>query len=138
MIYTVRMNDKEYEVEVERGKATLLKTTEAVPTPPAELPKETQIPVSSAVPSAASSTAPSAGVPALADGEQAITSPLPGTILSIKVSPGKQVTKGETLLILEAMKMENEVVASADGIVSQIFVTGGALVATGDLLISIR
>jgi biotin carboxyl carrier protein len=60
---------------------------------------------------------------------------MPGTVLRINVQPGTAVKKGDVLLVLEAMKMENEIMAPADGVVSQVSVTKGASVNTGDVLI---
>jgi biotin carboxyl carrier protein len=125
MIYTVKINDKEYEVEVERGKANIIKTTEgATNDKPAPAPVITSSPVQSQ--SAAS-----------ASGE-IIKSPMPGTILDIKVNQGSRVKKGDILLILEAMKMENEILAPHDGIIAQVFTSKGSSVSTNDLLISIN
>lgn len=67
------------------------------------------------------------------DGE-AIPAPMPGTILDIKVSEGQAVKKGDVLFILEAMKMENEIMAGHDGIVAKLTVARGASVKTGDCL----
>jgi len=64
-----------------------------------------------------------------------IVAPMPGTILRVEVSPGKSVKKGDTLLILEAMKMENEILAPHDCVVKQLYVTQGASVNAGDLLV---
>ena len=79
-----------------------------------------------------------AAVTAPATNAKVVAAPMPGTILDIKATPGKKVNKGEVLLILEAMKMENEIVAPEDGMVAQVFVTKGATVTTGDSLISIQ
>lgn len=130
MIYIVRINNKEYEVEVERGKANLVKTTEfAASVPQPAVPDAPQIaPVKEQTSSA----------PVVQDGANAIAAPMPGTVLEIKAAPGQRVKKGEVLLILEAMKMENEINAPADGIIAQVFVTKGASVATDDALISIQ
>ena len=125
MIYTVKINDKEYEVEVERGKANILKTKE-VTAPSASAPVVASTPVA----------APAA--PVVSAGDQAVKSPMPGTILDIKVSQGSSVKKGQILLILEAMKMENEIVAADDGVVTQIFVSKGSSVSTGDMLILLK
>jgi biotin carboxyl carrier protein len=65
----------------------------------------------------------------------AVTSPMPGTVLKINVAAGQAVKAGDTLLILEAMKMENEIPAPADGVISKVSVTVGASVNTGDVLI---
>jgi len=125
MVYTVRINDKEYDVEVERGKANIIKTTEvAAQSVPAPV-------IASAPVQAPTSSVKSAG-------GEAINSPMPGTISDIKVSQGTRVKKGEVLVILEAMKMENEILAPADGVVTQVFISKGASVSTGDALISIQ
>ena len=63
---------------------------------------------------------------------------MPGTILDIKVNQGARVKEGDILLILEAMKMENEILAPSDGVVSQLFVSKGSSVSTGDNLVSIQ
>ncbi len=130
MIYIVKINNKEYEVEVEKGRAAIVKTTE-IDTPGAPLPA-----VSAPVAAAAPAATPAAAV--APSGANVITAPMPGTILDIKTAPGKQVKKGEVLLILEAMKMENEVVAPADGVVAQVSAVKGSSVATGDVLISLQ
>ncbi len=128
MIYVVKINDKEYEVEVEQGKASIVKTT-SVAAPAAAV--AAPAPAAAAVPAA--TPAPAAAV----EGE-VIEAPMPGTILDIKVAPGSHVKRGETLLILEAMKMENEIAAPRDAVVSQVLVSKGASVSTYDALISIQ
>ena len=125
MIYTVTINDKEYDVEVERGKANIIKTTQ-VATQNAPGPVAASAPV----------VAPDA--PVTSAGGEAIKSPMPGTILDVKVSQGAHFKKGDVLIILEAMKMENEILAPADGVVTQVFISKGASVSTGDALISIQ
>lgn len=77
--------------------------------------------------------APAAPAAAPAGGEK-ISSPMPGTILSVNVSNGSAVKKGDVLMILEAMKMENEIMAPCDGTIASVNVTKGASVNTGDLL----
>lgn len=129
MIYVVTINDKEYEVEVEVGKANILKTTTVTAS------------VAEAAPVAMISHAPipvSAPAAVLAAGAVVVKAPMPGTILEIKVQPGTAVKKGEVLLILEAMKMENEILASADGVVKQVVVAKNASVSTGDVLVVIQ
>jgi biotin carboxyl carrier protein len=129
MIYVVKINNKEYEVEVEKGKANLLKTTESV----ASIPAVKTVEVKSEPAKAAAPAAPvvqGAGEP--------IKAPMPGNILDIKVSAGKSVKKGDILVILEAMKMENEIVAPRDGVVTQIVVAKGAVVSTNDVLLTIQ
>ncbi|NLK38715.1 MAG: acetyl-CoA carboxylase biotin carboxyl carrier protein subunit [Clostridiales bacterium] len=127
MIYIVRINNKEYEVEVERGRANIIKATEI-----------TQSVDAPSAPQPTASATERAAVTAPATNAKVVAAPMPGTILDIKATPGKKVNKGEVLLILEAMKMENEIVAPEDGMVAQVFVTKGATVTTGDSLISIQ
>lgn len=128
MKYMVTINDKNYEVEVERGQATLLSTTQAAAPAPQ--------PVAPAAPAPAQPTQ-AAAAPTNVSGE-AVKAPMPGTILDIRVSPGSSVKAGDILIILEAMKMENEIMAPRDGVVSQIITSKGASVATGDVLLSLN
>jgi len=130
MIYNVTINDKVYEVEVEKGKANLIKTTAvaAAPAPVAAAPV-------AAAPVAAAPAAPAAA--AVAANATAVNSPMPGTILNVKVNVGDKVNEGDVVVILEAMKMENEICASKSGTVAQVLVSKGASVQTGDALISI-
>ena len=124
MIYIVKINNKEYEVEVERGRASLIKTTEIAPAvttnPTANTPQ----------PAIAPSLVVHSGT--------TVKSPIPGMVIDIKVAPGQNVKKGAVLLILEAMKMENEIAAPADGVVTQVLVAKGASVVTDDILILIQ
>lgn len=136
MKYIVTINDKSYEVEVERGQATILKTTQAEPVAVQAVQAAPQ-PAVQAAPAPSSTPAVAAPSPVNVSGE-AIKAPMPGTILSIKVSPGSSVKKGDILLILEAMKMENEISAPRDGVVSEIFTSNGASVSTGDVLLAIK
>jgi biotin carboxyl carrier protein len=70
-------------------------------------------------------------------GKDLIKAPMPGTILSIAVTPGETVQKGQVLLILEAMKMENEIVAPRAGTVAGIHISKGSSVKAGELLVSL-
>lgn len=127
MKYKVTLNNRTYEVEVEAGQAMLVDEYEAYAPAPAAVPA----PVAAA-PAAASVSA----APALAAGE-AVKSPMPGNILKINVTVGQKVNEGETLLVLEAMKMENEIAAPKAGTVAQIIVSKGAVVETGAPLVVI-
>ena len=71
-------------------------------------------------------------------GATKVTAPMPGTILGVKVNPGDSVKKGQVLLILEAMKMENEIVAPVDGTIATVNVSKGTSVNAGDLLVSMN
>ena len=125
MKYKVTLNGKNYEVEVERGEAILLGVSD-VPAAPAVMAAPVIAPVAVAATPAPTSV--------MAGGEP-LNSPMPGTILSIKAVVGQQVKKGEVLLVLEAMKMENEITAPRDATIVQVVTTAGASVNTGDTLL---
>ena len=131
MKYKVTLNNRVYEVEVEQGEAMLVDEYELkAPAAAAPAAPVAAAPVAAAAPAAA----PAGG--ALAAGE-VIKSPMPGNILKILVSQGQQVKEGETLIILEAMKMENEIVATRAGSVAQIAVSKGQVVETDTPLVVI-
>ena len=81
--------------------------------------------------------APAAPKAAASAGGQAVSAPMPGTILSVNVKPGQAVKKGDVLVMLEAMKMENEIMAPVDGTVGAVNVTKGQSVQSGDVLVTI-
>ena len=83
---------------------------------------------------AAPAAAPAAPVAAAPAGGEKVSAPMPGTILSVNVQNGSAVKKGDVLFILEAMKMENEIMAPCDGTVASVSVTKGASVESGTLL----
>ncbi len=130
MKYKITLKGTTYEVEVEKGEAMILDEYEAKsPVPPAPV---AAAPV--AVAAAPVAAAPAAAAPAAVTAGTPVTSPLPGNIFAIKVKEGDAVKAGDVLIVIEAMKMENDVCAPADGVVKQILVSKGALVATGDTL----
>ncbi|MDE7365480.1 MAG: biotin/lipoyl-binding protein [Ruminococcus sp.] len=131
MKYKVTLNGKTYEVEVEKGKAILLDEYEAL----APAPAQTAAPVAAPVAAAPAPTAPAAPVN-LAEGET-VSAPMPGNIIRVDVKQGDTVKEGQTLVILEAMKMENEIVAPKDGTVAQVVTSKGAVVDTGSPLVII-
>lgn len=128
MKYKVTLNKRVYEVEVEEGSAMLIDEYElAAPAAPVAA-----VPVAAAAPvAAAPAAAPAAG---LAAGE-VVKSPMPGNILKINAVQGQAVKEGDVLVVLEAMKMENDVVAPRDGTVAQVVVAKGAVVETGSPLV---
>lgn len=130
MKYIVTLNGKSYEVEVEKGQASVVKVAQA---PVAEQPVAPAAPAPAAAPVAAQPAPQAANV----SGEP-IKAPMPGTVLSVKVSPGAFVKRGEVVLILEAMKMENEIFAPRDGTVAQVLTSQGATVNTGDILVTLN
>ncbi|MDD6090175.1 MAG: biotin/lipoyl-binding protein [Clostridiales bacterium] len=123
MKYKVTLNNRVYEVEVEHGEAMLTDEYElaapaaATPAAPAAAPAAAAVPVAAAA-------------DGLAAGE-VVKSPMPGNILKINVTQGQKVNEGDVIMILEAMKMENEIVATRSGTIAQIAVTKGAVVETG-------
>lgn len=134
MKYKVTLNNRVYEIEVEEGTAMLVDEYEmAAPAAPAPA-APVAAPVAAVAAPAAAPAAPAGG--ALAAGTR-VDSPLPGNVLDVKVSVGQTVKAGQVLVIIEAMKMENEVAAPADGVVKQIVASKGAVVATGDALLVI-
>jgi len=130
MKYKVTLNGRTYEVEVEAGKAMLLDEYEAIaPAAPA---------APAAAPVAAPAAAPAAAAaPAVTGAGEPVNAPMPGTILKVNVTQGQAVKAGTLLCVLEAMKMENEIMAPKDGTVTQVVVTKGASVNTGDALVVI-
>ncbi|MCF0138172.1 MAG: biotin/lipoyl-binding protein [Oscillospiraceae bacterium] len=131
MKYKVTLNNRTYEVVVEAGEAMLVDEYEAY-APAAPAPVAAAAPVVSAAPAAPAAPAGAA----LAAGE-VVKSPMPGNIQKINVTQGQKVNEGDVLIILEAMKMENEVVATKTGTVAQIVTSKGAVVETGAPLVVI-
>ena len=130
MKYKITLKGRVYEVEVEHGEAMLLDEYEAkAPVKPAA--------AAPAAPVAAAPAPAAAPVPAAVSAGTKVDSPLPGNVLEVKVSVGQAVKAGEVLVIVEAMKMENEVAAPCDGVVKQIVAGKGSVVATGDTLLVI-
>ena len=135
MKYKVTLNKRVYEVEVEAGEAMLVDEYD-LKAPAAAAPAAAPVaaaPVAAAAPAAAPA-APAGG--ALAAGT-VVKSPMPGNVLKINVAPGQKVNEGDVLLILEAMKMENEVVSTKTGTVAHIVVDKGAVVETDSPLVVI-
>ena len=99
---------------------------------------EVEIEEMTGAPAAAPVAAPAAAAPVAAGAGESITSPMPGNILAVNVATGDMVKKGQVLMILEAMKMENEIMAPRDGKVTAVAVTKGAAVESGALLCTIQ
>ena len=130
MKYKVTLNGRTYEVEVEAGKAMLLDEYEAiVPSAPAPAPV-------AAAPAPAPAAAPAAPAAPAGAGD-AVVAPMPGNILKVNVTAGQAVKEGDVLVVLEAMKMENEIMAPKAGTVTQVLVQKGASVDTGAPLVVI-
>ena len=123
MKYKVTLKGKTYEVEVDAGKAMLVDEYEAY------VPTAAPAPVA-----AAPAAAPAPAAVSVAAGE-VVAAPMPGNILKVNVSQGAAVKAGDSLVILEARKMENEICAPRDGSVAQVAVNVGATVDTGAPLV---
>ena len=124
MKYIVTLNNKKYEVEVNESEAVLTSVYDAAPA----MPAAPVIPVPAAAPVQV------AAAPAASASGEKVISPMPGTILKVNVSQGQAVKAGEVLLVLEAMKMENDIVAPVDGVVKQLLVQKGSTVDTDQTL----
>lgn len=123
MKYIVTLNGTDYEVEVDELKEAIVTNT-----------APTAVPVAApAAPAAVPAAAPAAPVAVSGTGTP-VKSPMPGTILSVNVSEGKAVAEGDVLFILEAMKMENEIVAPVSGTVNKLVTAKGSSVATDEVL----
>lgn len=123
--YRITVNGTSYDVTVEELAGGAAAPVAAAPAP-----------VAVSAPAAAPAPAPAA--PAGGAGSIKVSSPMPGKILAVKANVGDSVKKGQVILILEAMKMENEVVAPEDGTIASIDVTVGAMVESGDTLASLN
>ena len=131
MKYKVTLNGRTYEVEVEAGKAMCVAEYEAFV--PAAAPAAA--PVAAAPVAAAPAAAPAAPVAAAPVAGEAVTAPMPGNILKVAVAAGQSVKEGDLLVVLEAMKMENEIFAPKSGTVAQVLVQKGSTVDTGATMV---
>lgn len=131
--YSITVNGNTYDVIVEEtdasGVSAPVITTPVVPAAPAA-------PVAApAAPKAAPAAKPAATG---TQGATKVTSPMPGTILDVKVAVGASVKKGDVICVLEAMKMENDIPAPCDGVVASVNVQKGASVAANDVLVTLN
>ncbi len=134
MKYIVTLNQKKYEVEVERVSPFHMLTHEEVATGIKSAPAPVAAPVKPALQAQPAVTVTPATTPAASGSGATVNSPMPGTILEIKTAVGQSVKTGQTLFIMEAMKMETEIVAPADGVVASITVKSGDTTETDQVL----
>lgn len=124
--YTITVNGKAYAVTVEEGAAAAGAPVAAAP-----------VAAPAAAPAPATAPAPAAA-PAGAAGSVQVTAPMPGKVVAVKASVGQAVKKGEVVLVLEAMKMENDIVAPEDGTIASINVANGDAVESGAVLATLN
>jgi len=127
--YNITVNGTTYEVFVEEADG-------AVSAPVVSAPV---VSASVSIPAPAPKAAPKAATAASgAGGAVKVNSPMPGTILAVKVSVGQTVKKGDVICVLEAMKMENDIPAPQDGVIASVNIQKGASVNAGDVLASLN
>ena len=129
--FMITVNGKQYEVDCEEIKDGAAPQTVTAPAAKPAEPKEAPAPVSAP---AAKETPVSTGK----EGSVKINAPMPGVIVRVDVAAGDSVTKGQVLLVFEAMKMENEIKAPSDGVVASVNTAKGANVNSGDLLLTLN
>ena len=136
MKYKITLKGRTYEVEVEAGQAMLLDEYEAIaPSAPAAPVAAPASPA--AAPAAAAPAAAAPAAPVVTGAGEAVNAPMPGNILKVNVANGQAVKEGDVLVVLEAMKMENEIMAPKNGTVTQVLVQKGSTVDTGAPLVVI-
>ena len=128
MKYELTLGGRTYEVEVELADPMMMQEFQSY----APAPAAPAAPIVANAPNAAPAAAP-----VVTGAGEKVDSPMPGTILKVNVAAGQPVKEGDLLVILEAMKMENEIFAPKGGTVSQVLVEKGASVNTGDVLVVI-
>ena len=128
--YTITVNGTPYNVTVEEGTGAPVAAAPVAAAAPAPAP--------AAAPAPAPAAAPKAAAPQGSAGSVKVEAPMPGTILDVKVSVGDSVSSGSVLCILEAMKMENEIVAPQDGTVASINVAKSDSVEAGQVIITLN
>ncbi|MDM8183636.1 acetyl-CoA carboxylase biotin carboxyl carrier protein subunit [Enterococcus cecorum] len=128
--FKISIDGKEYLVEMEEIGGKSVATNSVVSIIPETIQSTETIPQQQPTVSQQQATP-------VVDDNEAMTAPMPGTILRILVGPGETVAENQPLMILEAMKMENEVVANRSGVIGAIHVTQGQMVNPGDALVTI-
>ncbi|EHL15034.1 biotin/lipoyl-containing protein [Peptoanaerobacter stomatis] len=142
MRYVVRINGKEYDVEVEKlggPYQSLTRGTAYMQAPVAYAPAPAPAPVQAPAPAPAPvAPAPTPAPVASAGSASDVTSPMPGKVFKVLAKPGDTVSEGQAVMILEAMKMENEIVAPVAGVIDAILVKEGDMVETDDVLAKLK
>lgn len=131
--FLITVQGTTYEVDVEEVAAGMTATPAMPVAAPVLVPKPVTVPEAAPVISVAAAATPKAVASPMTGGEK-VKAPMPGTILSVHVQAGAEVRKGDILCILEAMKMENEILSPCDGKAAQVLTSKGASVNPGDVL----
>lgn len=134
--YTITVNGTAYEVTVEENTGSTFQAA-APKAAPVAAPKAAPVAAPAAAP-AAKAEAPAPAAPGGSAGNVKVNAPMPGKILAVKASVGQTVKRGDVLMILEAMKMENEIVAPENGTVASINVSVGDMVESSTLLATLN
>ncbi|MFR8192885.1 MAG: biotin/lipoyl-containing protein [Lachnospirales bacterium] len=133
--YRITVNGNTYDVQVEElNGAVATKAPTVTQATPVAAPTPAAAPTATPAPAPTATPAPA---PTGSEGSAKVTSPMPGNILDIKVNVGDRVEANQCVVVLEAMKMENEIVTPSAGTVASVNVTKGQTVASGDVLITV-
>ena len=130
MKYKITINGRTYEVEVEQDSAMIVDEYEAYAPAPAA-------PAAPAAPVAQAAAPAPAAAPVVTGNGETVEAPMPGSIVNVLVKAGQKVNAGDVLVIIEAMKMENEIMAPKNGTITQVVIKQGDKVETGTPLIVI-
>lgn len=140
--FIITVNGKSYEVEVEELTAQTggasVQAVPVTPAAPASQPAAQPAPQAAAAPKQEKAAEQKPSAQPIPSGAELVKAPMPGTILDVKVNVGDEVKRGQVLLILEAMKMENEIMAPRDGKIVSIQVSKGASVNADDVLVALQ
>ena len=140
--FLVNVNGTSYEVQVEEigGAAPVGRPAPRAAAPRMPLTRPAAPAPRAAAPAPAPkapAAAPAAAAPAASGAGESVTAPMPGNVWKVPAAVGQAVKKGDVLVILEAMKMENEILAPCDGTVTEVKVAEGGTVSTGDVMVVI-